>query len=210
MNELHKNDQGGVKAVVFDLGKVLLDFDYRIAMDRLLRRSASSTAELMQLMTQTDWLLQYEAGAMDSRAFFEKIRGAIGYQEGFEEFKAIFGDIFTPIEPMIQLHRELRTRKLRTYIFSNTNEMAVDFIRGRFPFFSQFDGYIYSYQEKAMKPEALIYQRMEQLSGYSGHSLFYLDDRAENVAAGAARGWRTVVHETPEKTRAAMVQAGLL
>jgi FMN phosphatase YigB (HAD superfamily) len=40
--------------------------------------------------------------------------------------------------------------------------------------------------------------------------LLYIDDRLENVAAGAARGWQTVLHETPEKTRAAVAKLGLL
>ena len=34
--------------------------------------------------------------------------------------------------------------------------------------------------------------------------ILYIDDRPENIAAGAARGWRTILHETPEKTRAAL------
>ena len=36
-----------------------------------------------------------------------------------------------------------------------------------------------------------------------------LDDRLENVAAGAARGWQAILHETPEKSRAAVEKAGL-
>jgi len=34
--------------------------------------------------------------------------------------------------------------------------------------------------------------------------LIYLDDRAENIAAGAARGWRTILHPSPERTRQAL------
>jgi hypothetical protein len=37
----------------------------------------------------------------------------------------------------------------------------------------------------------------------------YLDDREENVAAGLARGWRAILHETPEKTRALVAATGL-
>ena len=69
---------------------------------------------------------------------------------------------------------------------------------------ANFDGYIFSYEVGAMKPEAKIYEALEKLAGRRGADIVYLDDRAENVAAGAARGWRTILHETPEKTRAAL------
>jgi hypothetical protein len=40
--------------------------------------------------------------------------------------------------------------------------------------------------------------------------MIYLDDRAENIAAGAARGWRVILHESPEKTRQALAGFGVL
>jgi len=61
-----------------------------------------------------------------------------------------------------------------------------------------------------MKPEAKIYEVLEKLAGRHGTDIVYLDDRPENVAGGAARGWRTILHETPEKTRAALEHFKLL
>jgi hypothetical protein len=40
--------------------------------------------------------------------------------------------------------------------------------------------------------------------------LVYIDDRPENIAAGSTRGWRPILHETPEKTRAALEKFKLL
>ncbi|MGA9450427.1 MAG: HAD-IA family hydrolase, partial [Verrucomicrobiia bacterium] len=85
-----------------------------------------------------------------------------------------------------------------------TNDLAVEHIRRNFPFFKKFDGYIFSYEVGAMKPEAKIYEVLEKLAGRSGADILYLDDRPENVAAGAARGWRAILHETPEKSRVAV------
>ena len=47
------------------------------------------------------------------------------------------------------------------------------------------------------------------MTGRRGAEMIYMDDRAENIAAGAARGWRTILHETPEKSRAALPALGL-
>ena len=52
-----------------------------------------------------------------------------------------------------------------------------------------------------MKPDAPIYEAMEKMCGRSGEDLIYIDDRPENIAAGAARGWRAILHESSERTR---------
>jgi HAD superfamily hydrolase (TIGR01509 family) len=103
---------------------------------------------------------------------------------------------------MIALHTELRRRGFKTYIFSNTNDLAIEHVERSFPFFKNFEGYIYSCEVGAMKPEAKIYVAMEKMCGRTGADIIYLDDRAENIQAGAARGWLAILHETPEKTRA--------
>jgi HAD superfamily hydrolase (TIGR01509 family) len=125
-----------------------------------------------------------------------------GFKGNLNDFAGDFADIFVPIHPMIELHSHLRTRGHQTYIFSNTNDIAVEHIRHNFPFFVNFDGYIYSYEVGAMKPQKKIYEAMEKLCGRSGEEIIYLDDRPENIATGSERGWNVILHETPEKTRA--------
>jgi HAD superfamily hydrolase (TIGR01509 family) len=61
-----------------------------------------------------------------------------------------------------------------------------------------------------MKPDPAIYDAMEKMTGRKGADLVYLDDRPENIAAGAARGWCAIMHESSEKSRAALKQFGLL
>ena len=101
---------------------------------------------------------------------------------------------------MVQLQAALRQRGLPSYIFSNTNELAVEHIRQSFPFFAKFDGYILSYEHGVMKPDAALYEVVERKCGRRGAEILYLDDRPENVDAGAARGWQVILQESPEKT----------
>jgi putative hydrolase of the HAD superfamily len=190
--------------VVFDLGKVLVDFDYSIAARKVAARSKISLLDLASFLSASPLLIQYESGMVNRREFFEGIRDAIGFQGTMEEFGGYFADIFTEIPEMVALHAELRRRGCKTYIFSNTNDLAIEHVERNFPFFKNFDGYIYSCEVGAMKPDAKIYEAMEKLCGCSGADIIYLDDRLENVQAGLARGWRAFVHETPEKTRAVL------
>jgi HAD superfamily hydrolase (TIGR01509 family) len=192
--------------VAFDLGKVLVDFDYQIAVSRIAARSSMSPAGIKTFLGQSYAIIDYECGRLTREEFYAQARKATGFRGTIEEFGQFFADIFTEIPPMIELHAELRRRGIPTYIFSNTNDLAVEHIRRNFPFFRNFDGHIYSYEVGVMKPEPGIYEALEKLAGRHGAEIIYLDDRPENVAAGAARGWRTILHESPAKTRAALEQ----
>ena len=192
--------------VAFDLGKVLVDFDYSIAAWKIAAHSQKSPAKIQALITQSSFIIDYEIGRLTRREFYERVREATGFGGTLEEFGGFFADIFTEIPPMIELHAGLHRRGLPTYIFSNTNDLAIEHVRRNFPFFRNFDGYIFSYEVRALKPDAKIYEALEKLTGRRGADIVYLDDRPENVAGGAARGWRTILHETPEKSREAVEQ----
>ena len=197
-------------AAVFDLGKVLVDFDYSIAGRRIAARSRLTPAEVQHLIDHSPLLFRYETGFMNREQFYAEIRAITGYNGGIEEFAEAFTDIFTPIEHMVALHAALRERNLPTFIFSNTNDLAVSHIRRSFPFFSRFDGYVLSYEIGSMKPDARIYEAVERTTGLTGEKILYVDDRAENVATGLARGWQVLLHETPEKSWSAIRRLGLV
>ncbi len=186
---------------IFDLGKVLVDFDYSIAAKKIAARSAKAPEDLHAFLGSSPLLADYECGRLNREQFYQAIRAAIGFRGDLAEFGSHFADIFSEMPGTIALHAELRRRGFKTFIFSNTNDLAIEHVRRNFPFFKNFDGYIFSYEVGAMKPAAKIYEAMEKMCGRSGADLIYLDDRAENIAAGVGRGWRAIVYESPEKTR---------
>jgi FMN phosphatase YigB (HAD superfamily) len=198
------------KVVVFDLGKVLVDFDYGIATSRIAERSGRTKEELHALVDQTPLLHRLESGKINNQQFFEEVRTAVGYPGTYEEFAVVFGDIFTPIPEMVDLHAQLRQRGVRTFIFSNTNDFAVSHIRAQFPFFNQFDAYILSFEHGCMKPEVPIYEVVERMTSSRGADVLYIDDRTENIVTGNARGWHTIEHTDPKVTRQRVADLGLL
>lgn len=195
---------------VFDLGKVLVDFDYSIAGRRIAAQSNLSAAEVQNYLDHSPLLYRYETGLMTRAEFFTTVRDHTGFRGSVAEFGNLFADIFTEMPAMTALHAELRRKGVPTYIFSNTNDLAVEHIRRAFPFFANFDGYIFSYEVGAMKPNAKIYEALEKMTGQRGAQLVYLDDRQENIDAGAARGWQTILQTDPAKSRAAIERLGLL
>jgi FMN phosphatase YigB (HAD superfamily) len=189
-----------VKAVVFDLGKVLVDFDYSIAGRSLSSKSRRDPREVQALLDHSPLLYSYESAAITSLDFYEAFRRDAGYEGAFEEFAACFADIFSEIPEMIRFQQELARAGVPTYILSNTNEIAVGHIRRNFPFFGNFTGYVLSYEQRALKPHAPIYQAAEKLSGLRGRDLVFIDDRDDNVAGAANLGWQTIHHRSPAET----------
>ena len=194
---------------IFDLGKVLVDFDYSIAARKIAARSAKAPEDLHAFLGSSPLLVDYESGRLTREQFYRAVRDAIGFRGDLAEFGGYFAEIFSEMPGTIALHAELRRQGFKTFIFSNTNDLAIEHVRRNFPFFKNFDGYVLSYEVGAMKPLPAIYEAMEKTSGKRGADLIYLDDRAENVAAGAARGWRAILHESAEKTRAALADFGV-
>jgi len=189
-------------AIVFDLGKVLVDFDYSIAARKVAAQSTKQLDNLHHSLGSSEILARFESGRLTRRQFFTEMSAFTGFTGTIEEFVSGFADIFVPITPMIELHAKLRQHGCQTYIFSNTNDIAVEHIRRNFPFFANFNGYIYSYEVGAMKPHSKIYEAMEKLCGRNGKEIVYLDDRPENIAAGMERGWNAILHESPAQTLA--------
>lgn len=197
-------------AVVFDLGKVLLDFDYGPVVRHVAARSRVTVEAVHRLLLVSPLLGEYERGELTSEVFHRRIVEATGYGEGFEAFAALFSDIFAEIPPMVRMQAELRARGVPTFIFSNTNDLAIVHVRRNFPFFAGFDGYVLSYEHGSMKPDAALYEVVERMTGRRGADLMYFDDRPENYEAGLARGWQAVLHTDPAASRARVEAAGLL
>jgi len=197
------------EVVVFDLGKVLVDFDYGIAAGKIASRGRLSADEVQRFIDHSPLLFRFETGQINQEQFYREVCAATGFSGPIEEFGGFFADIFTPIEAMVELHAKLRARGVPTFILSNTNDLAVGHIRRNFPFFANFTGYVFSYEHGVMKPDPRLYQVVERMAGVVGEKILFLDDRVENVAAAAALGWQVIQHQNPGETLAALKQMDL-
>ena len=198
------------EVIVFDLGKVLVDFDYSIAARRIAARSTTPPQDIQHFIDHSPLLFRYETGLMTREQFFQEIRKTTGFLGGIEEFGQFFADIFSPMDEMIELHACLRRRGVPTFIFSNTNDLAIGHIRRNFPFFANFEGYVLSYEHGAMKPDPKLYEVVERVTGRKGKQILYLDDRIENAQAGIVRGWQVIQHQNETASRQTIEELGLL
>ncbi len=101
--------------------------------------------------------------------------------------------IFHPNLAVVGVLEQLKQAGVPMAVLSNTCEPHWGWLlKQNWPVIGNwFDFYVLSYEARSMKPDALIYEVSEKRSGRSPEHLFFTDDRADNVAAAAARGWTT-------------------
>lgn len=196
---MSRGNQSQIDTVFFDIGNVLLSFDFAHASRKLAKMTRLGEAEITWMVAATAERTGYETGKCSSDEFMKEITNKLGIRVTRSEFREIWGDIFIENAEMVALARSLRGVKKR-HLLSNTNELHVEFFTEKFPIISEIEGFTYSHQEKMGKPDARIYQRaLERAGADAAHSLF-IDDREENVVAARQIGMRSVHYA--DKTKA--------
>jgi epoxide hydrolase-like predicted phosphatase len=188
------------KTIVFDLGNVLLSFDFQIAANQLSVHAQSDPDEIVYLINQSELLHQFERGELSAKQFYDQVGQACGYKKDLKQFRLDFSNIFEEIQPMVDYFKQLKLNGYQVALFSNTNEMAKDFIQNKFSFFNNFDAVFLSYKHGLMKPTPALYKRVESALGKSGKDLFFIDDRPENIDTAFKLGWSGIIHTAPNKT----------
>ncbi|KAL4458588.1 hypothetical protein ABPG75_013453 [Micractinium tetrahymenae] len=192
---------GRPKAVVFDLGKVLLEL--------FGHAPAGSATGLLAPWGGVSLVEQLERGQLSNREFYEAVTEASGLRVDFPTFAELYADIFAEEPAMIAQQQRLLRAGVPCFLMSNCSGLHIDDVRRRYPFFNSFSGLILSYEVHSFKPDPEIYAAAEQLAQGSGPDLLFIDDRQENAAAAAQRGWQAIHHKSPAETLLQMRQLGL-
>ena len=180
---------GVIKTVIFDLGKVLIPFDfsrgYR-AMEKLCNYPA---AEIPQRIASTDIVHRFETGLVEPREFVEQLSGILELNVSYEEFCEIWSSIFLTHTLVPERVLEGLRRRYRLLVLSNTNAIHFAMVRQSYPLLLRhFDDFVLSYEVKAMKPAPAIYREAIARAQCRPEECFYTDDIAEYVEGARKEG----------------------
>ena len=182
-----------IKAVISDLGRVILHFDNHIFYRKLAGYASMSYEEIARLAFDHGELVRlFDSGRMASREFFERVTARVEARMDEEEFFSIYNDIFSPIPGTLDILRELKPRA-RLILLSNTDPMRFGLIKRRFPEILIFDEYVLSYEVGAIKPDPAIYEEAIRRAGCRPAEAVFIDDLAVNVEAAAELGIKGIV-----------------
>jgi glucose-1-phosphatase len=186
-----------ISHIFFDLGKVLVDFDFSIAAGKIMQQSPLSPDEVTQEFYRLNGLIdEYETGSIDSETFFTRMKAEYRFEGSIAELREIWCGVFSPLDEHIQMAKCL-AQFYPLALISNTSEAHITYLESQYDFFPIFRKKFYSHEVRCMKPNPEIYDHALKEMGADKFESLFIDDREENVEAVATRGWQTI-HLRPD------------
>lgn len=198
-----------IQTVVFDIGNVLLEwnphrmFDAEIGVDR--RRALFEEVDLHEMNLDVDRGAPFKASVDAMIAKHPKWAAEIGL------WHDRWSDMASPaIEHSVRLMRALQATGMPVVSLTNFGTDTYARAAETYDFLNEFDADFISGHMKVIKPDPLIFEGLETKLGLSGEALIFTDDSPANIAAAAARGWRTHLFTDAQGWADRLVAEGLL
>ncbi len=177
-----------IQAAVFDIGNVLLRFDYMKAAWRLMEKN-----QLVELPERTRVVKakhDYESGLLNRAEFLDIVRPEFRDIGPVDDFVGIWQDIFEENLPMTALARKLST-KMPVYLISNISDIHIEYIWKTYEVFGIFRDAVYSCEACVMKPDERIFEMAVRRFEVDPRRTLYFDDMPENCEAAVRAGFLT-------------------
>ncbi len=174
-----------MKAILCDLGGVLLTVNFGLALERLSKEAGLSKQELEARIFSSGIKEKFDLGLISSLDFYKQI---ITREEiSFSYFQSIWSEIFTENQELIN-YLSLYTKSCRLYIASNTDPLHYAFLSNNYPWFSLFNGFGLSFRLKIAKPSPEFYSKLCREFGINYQDALFIDDLKDNVEAAEGLG----------------------
>ena len=196
------------KAIIFDLGKVLIHFDFRRGYRELEGLCPYPAEEIPKRLAGTGLVPRFETGLIEPRDFVEQISRVLDLRVDYQRFCEIWSGIFRHTLVPDSILQGLAAR-YRLLLMSNTNALHFEMIRRNYPLIRHFHDLILSYEVKAMKPSPEIYQAAVARAACRPEECFFTDDIPEYVEAARRLGIDAVQFQSAGQLEEELKQRGI-
>jgi putative hydrolase of the HAD superfamily len=188
-------DNGRIEAIIFDLGNVLIDFDFMIAAKKVSKLSGKTLSEIFSLFFDSQLTALFEAGKIAPLDFFLEVKKLLRLELDYSGFLPIWNEIFFLTQKNHQVYdlAKILKNRYKIALLSNVNILHFDYLKNNFPVFDIFHNIITSFEVGATKPNPLIYNKALDLLKAKPQNAFYTDDRAELIEKACELGIRGYV-----------------
>jgi putative hydrolase of the HAD superfamily len=179
-----------LKTIIFDMGNVLIPFDFRRGYAALEPHVNLPAEEIPKRIRATGLVRELESGRMEPESFVSAVTEALGATIPYSRFCEIWSAIFLPdtLVP-IDLVRTLR-QTYRVIVLSNTNAIHFAAVWQTYPILREFDHLVLSHEVKALKPEPAIYAAALEHAHAEPGECFFTDDIPEYVEGARRAGFQ--------------------
>ncbi len=200
-----------IRAVIFDIGNVLLGWRPEDFYDREI--GPERRAQLFSEVDLNEMNLRVDAGGDFRETVYAKAEQHPEWSDEVRMWHDRWLELAGPvIDRSVRMMRALRANGTPVHALTNFGVDSFELARNHpeFDFLNEFDVPFVSGRMRMVKPDAGIYAAVEERLGLPTESLFFTDDREDNITAAAARGWQTHLFDGPEGLAAALLERGLL
>ena len=187
-----------VKDVVFDVGRVLIDFTYE-RLVTVLGRQGATVSTVEEFTEQVD-LIPYEQGKISDQQFIANLNALLSAPLPDSRLIAAWKDLFTPIGDMLELAADLKSI-CGVYLISNTSNLHWQHLLQTYRLADICHGHLASYQVGVMKPDPQIFALACERFDLVPEQTVFIDDLKLNVEGAIACGWIGIHHQNPAETR---------
>ena len=186
-----------VKYVVFDLGKVLIDYRYDDFFALLCTRGLL-VSKVEDFLTETR-LHDYEHGYLGCDDFLAGMNRLLTRPLPQSQLMESWNGLFTPIPEMLELARKVKSR-YPVYLLSNIGRLHWEFLLTTYALDDYCHDRLASFEAGAMKPAADIYRAAQHRFALEPEHTLFIDDKPENINGAGTCGWQGFVHRDPATT----------
>ncbi len=198
-------------AVIFDVGRVLFDWDPRFLYERLISDDRALDAFLRDVVTH-EWHFQHDAGRPFAETSAELIAQYPHHRDLIEAWGPRFDETIPgAIDGMHAIVEELDAAGVPLFCITNfSGEFFRPFRTKHAALFDRFRDIVVSGDEKLMKPDPAIYALALDRFGLRAEQALFVDDNAANIDAAARMGIHAVLFTDAASFRAELERAALL
>lgn len=201
-----------IKVVLFDLGKVLVDFDHLRAAERISSFCKRTPLQIYNLFFESQVTIDFEAGKISPQNFYLKVKEMLDLDLSFNSFIPIWNDIFflSPKNRSVYRLINILRANYETALLSNINTLHYEYLKEKFPVFGVFDKIFLSFEMGLIKPDKEIYKKVIGELKVRAQEIFYTDDRQELVESAASLGIKAKIFVNFAQLMSDLEEAGII
>ena len=197
-----------IKAIIFDLGNVIIKFDETPTFRRWASCCSKPFAEVKKYHGNSSARKAFERGEITPKQFYSKYTKDLGLKISYNDFVNNYCDIFTINKEVEEIVKSLKG-KIKLVLLSNTNYLQYEYCKRKFKIINLFDERIISHEVGMRKPNPFIFLKAVRKAGTLPFNCAYFDDIAEFIYAARCIGIRAFQYKNIKKLKKDLKNIGV-
>ena len=173
-----------IKNIIFDIGNVILNFDYKNVIKKYTNKEEEQKFIIDNIINSPEWLgyALIDTGYITKEESIKLVQDRTNHinDELIEKFWNTYNNYSYVDNKVLDLIKKLKEKNYNIYLLSNTNKHTVEAIKNS-GLFEMVDGYVLSYLEHQVKPYISIYKTLINRYSLKENECLFIDDNINNI-----------------------------